>query len=113
MKFILHALMGRKDYAEAAASFQKVVDYYPENKPAKNSITVANKLQEQEKAKIKKKYSGMFQKFVEEDSQVRLFISKAYNDVCCLNLMYVYMHPQNPYCTLNHSRVILCFALNR
>ena len=48
--------MGRKDYAEAAASFQKVVDYYPENKSAKNSITVANKLQEQEKAKIKKKY---------------------------------------------------------
>ena len=81
MKFILQALMGRKDYAEAAASFQKVVDYYPENKSAKNSITVANKLQEQEKAKIKKKYSGMFQKFVEEDSQVRLFISKAYNDV--------------------------------
>lgn len=62
--------MGRKDYEDALSAFKIVVDSYPENKAAKKSVVTATKLRDSEKNKIKKKYSGMFQKFVEEDSQV-------------------------------------------
>lgn len=63
------ALQNKADYDLAKQDFERVVELDPQNKAAKNQVTVCVRKMKQIKEKEKKLYAGMFQKFAEADSK--------------------------------------------
>lgn len=60
------ALMERKEYEQAISDFKKVIELEPENKSAKNHVTMCRHHQKLVFEKEKKIYSKMFQKLADE-----------------------------------------------
>lgn len=58
-----------KDYALARDDFRQCLELDPENKAAKNKVTVCNQLIKSQKDKEKRMYAKMFDKFAEIDAK--------------------------------------------
>ncbi|XP_052066110.1 peptidyl-prolyl cis-trans isomerase FKBP4-like isoform X3 [Mytilus californianus] len=57
------------DHESAKADYEKVLEYEPENKAAKNQIVICEQKLKQFREKEKHIYAGMFNKFAERDSR--------------------------------------------
>jgi hypothetical protein len=59
-----------QEYHEAIKDFNRVLEVDPNNKAAKNQITLCQQALKKIKEKEKKTYAGMFAKFAEIDARV-------------------------------------------
>jgi len=64
------AEMNMNNYDGAISDFKRVLEIDPNNKAAKNQITVTNQKIRQEKEREKKLYAGMFEKLAQKDAKV-------------------------------------------
>lgn len=72
MCLFLQANLNLQNFDEAIADFKAVLDLDPENKAAKNQLTITNHRVKQIQNRERQTYAGMFQKFAEIDAKVYL-----------------------------------------
>ena len=70
--------MAMQNLKEAADGFSKLLAVDPNNKAAKNQRTLCLQKIKRQHEKEKKTYQGMFAKFAEEDSKVRVLAGVAF-----------------------------------
>ena len=67
----VQAKLNLQEYEEAVSDFKLVLEVAPDNKAAKNQITLVSQKMQAVRDKEKKMYAGMFQKFAEIDAKVK------------------------------------------
>nr|XP_054761967.1 peptidyl-prolyl cis-trans isomerase FKBP4-like [Lytechinus pictus] len=69
------------EFDKAKLDFLKVLEIEPENKAAKNQLTVSNQKLKQHHEKEKKIYGNMFQRFADQDRREKLARERAQGDL--------------------------------